>query len=362
MDSNGSDNSAALSRQQRARDQMTKTVTAGDGGRELRTEQANRSLKITRDRRPKTSSDKIDGILTALAGKSPKVHAADSDPEADRATERSVTPPPTARPLRSENGAGQVENGASIPEPSTRPAFEPEEDDDAGGQGERARTKKPGSLTEFAEAHEVKPKELYDLTVTIDDGDEPLTIGKLKDHFKSTRDHDQKVQQFEDYRHQVQNEIIKGRNQLDTVLAAVAQVVPRKDMENILTHVQTDAQQMVASAKKELREYFPEWDDYTSRKAAFDKMRGWVRSYGISPEAFDNIMDAKIIRMLWHMGSKAERAQKLMDGGVREKSPSVEPASKRRAPRPNTTQQARELVRSGDRAGAIAMIIQGQKK
>jgi len=336
-------------RRQQAREMLTKQLDASEGAAQStdRTSQARRNNPSLEkpNRAPKRSDgDRIDKVLAAISGRE-TVAAAENGPEAgqknagrdDDPRELDTPPPPGSHPDQQ------------------RPAFDLDDDDQEEPE-KKPRKVRAKTLGEFAEELEVEPKAIYDLALTVKDGETPITIGQLKDHYKATKDFERTSQEFEDYRFQSQNEIIKGRNELDGVLERIAAVVPRRDMEHILVGVRDQAAQMKASAQKELREYFPEWDDDEQRRKAGKKMAGWLVSYGIPAEVLNNLYDAKIIRMLWHMGQKAERYQSLK-AGEREKRPSTEPRSSRRKPAPTPSETARDRIHKGDKVGAVAALL-----
>ena len=336
-------------RHQRVREMMSKQSAAGDAAPtdQSRTSSAQGLQKPARA--PKRSDgDRIDKVLAAISGRETTA-AAENGPEAglknagrdDDHSELDTPPPPGSRPDQQ------------------RPAFDLDDDELEEPEKKPARKVRAKTLGEFAEELEVEPKAIYDLALTVKDGEQPITIGQLKDHYKATKDFEQTSQEFEDYRVQTQNEIIRGRNDLDSMLERIAAVVPRRDMEHILVGVRDQAAQAKASCQKELREFFPEWDDDDKRRAAGKKMAGWLVSYGLPAEMLGNLYNAKIIRMLWHMGQKAERYQSLKDG-QREKRPSTEPKSSRRKPAPTPTETARDRTLRGDKVGAVAALLIGK--
>lgn len=352
MPANISDSSNSEARHNRAKAMMKAELERSESGamdpldrknkRHLPLE--NKGQETGPARAPRRSDgDRIDKVLAALAGKSPEVQRADG-PEADRNAARD----------------DERDEASSLDRGDQRAAFDIDDDDEADDEKRKPRKVKAKTLKDFATELEVKPSQIYDLEVEVADGDaSPMTIGKLKDHYKATKDLDLKSQEFEDYRLQSQNEIIRGRNELDGVLGRIAEVVPQKDMEHILLGVRDQAVKAKASCQKELREYFPEWDDGDTRRAAGEKMAGWLKSYGLPAEMLGNLYDAKIIRMLWHMGNAAERYAKLR-AGEREKRPSTEPRASRRKPAPTATETARERIHKGDKVGAVAALLMGK--
>jgi len=349
MPADTSHNSISDKRRQQAREMMKSSAASESGAAtdQNRTFTAPGLPKPARA--PKRSDgDKIDKVLTAISARETTA-AVKKGPEADQDAGRDDgqdgeldTPPPPGSQHDQQ-----------------RPAFELDDDDDEAEPERKPRKVKSKTLGEFAEELEVAPKAIYDLALTVKDGETPVTIGQLKDHYKATKDFDRTAQEFEDYRVQSQNEIIKGRNELDAVLGRIAAVVPRESMEHILVGVRDQAAQQKASCQKELREFFPEWDDDDIRRKAGKRMAGWLVSYGLPAEMLNNLYDAKVIRLLYHMGTKAERYDRLR-AGEREKRPSVEPKSSRRKPAPTPTETARERIHKGDRVGAVAALLIGK--
>ena len=240
----------------------------------------------------------------------------------------------------------------------TRRAFDLDEDDYDVEEAAPKRRKTGKTLQAFAEEHELEPKAVYDLEISLEAGDEPVTIGALKDHYKATRQFEQLRDDFEDYRSQSQTEIIQGRQQLTSLVQMVARYVPPTTLQEMGQVLEAESRQTIDHSRRQLREWFPEWEQPDVAKAARERMLTVVKQYGFSDVDFYNITDARLVKLLYDSIRKADRYDALRKGQREQKQPPKEaPATRRR--RPSATDEAKRLSAGGDTVGGIAALIGG---
>lgn len=301
-------------------------------------------------REPRMTGDKVDQAAALLRGE--RVDQGD-DNQGGRRQERQ----PQERRER-ERGDGRNNRQENPPgDDENRPFLELDEDED--GKPRQKKERKKG-LQDLADEFGLNVKELYDLAVPLDEGEEPMTVGQLKDRVREVRDFERTRDDFEDYHETAMNEVVEARTQIDGVLSILAQTVPKETLARAFSEQVTRYNDNVARAQQQIREYFPEWEDPAKKaadKKAFTEMLG---SYGFNKHEVENVMDARLIRFGIHAMRLMARYKRLKEDFTREKTPSSTPASGRRAPAPNRQQAAQRQAQAGDKLGAVATLL-GEK-
>jgi hypothetical protein len=242
----------------------------------------------------------------------------------------------------------------SSTEAPRRPALDLSEEDDE--QITAARKRRGKTIAEYAQEKEVDPQELYKLAVPIGDEGETLSIGELKDRVKEHADFNRRRDEFEEWRELAINEVASGRMQVNGLFQRLGQVLPRETIERLMVdHEQTHTQQ-IASARTQLREWFPEWDDAQIKARDREKLDEHLGSYGFSRFEIENLSDPRLVRYAVHAMRLMERYQRLKTGGQREKIPTTTPTSARK-PKHDAKQEAANLAKSGDVMGAVRKLL-----
>jgi len=253
-----------------------------------------------------------------------------------------------------DDGAGR--SGAEAPlRSSDRPALEL--DDDEADDDQPKRRKKAKTLQAFVEEHELEPKAIYDLEISLEEGDEPVTIGKLKDHFKETRDLDARRDEFEEWQTQSQNEVLTARMQIEQVLARVTDVVPPDVLARAFADMQADSTARLEKSRQQLTEWFPQWRDAQVKARDRERLETALGSYGFSKFEVGAVQDARLVKFAMDAVNLMDRHKRLREGFERDKKPSKEPASQRKERRISSTDRARQIAASGDIVGGVAALI-----
>lgn len=296
------------------------------------------------DRKKRGQSRKIDDISALFGGPTAKPDSRGAGPPAgdDAAPD-----------------AGR-EGNRSPSEASSRPALELDEDErEEDGEGRPKRKAKAKLIAEFAEAHELDAKELYELAVPLEAGEAPVTIAALKDHFKETRDFEQKRDDFQDWHDNAQNEIITFRQQIENVVQRLTSVIPPEALGRAYGDMQNDFQAAAEKGRAQLAEWFPEWADVQVKVKDRERLETVLGSYGFSKIEVGSVRDARLIKFAMDAIRKADRYDRLKEQGKRDKIPSKEPTSTRKPRQPNATDQARVIADKGDKIGAVAKLLGG---
>lgn len=344
MSADNSDNSGSNRnlRYQRAADKaLPQPATASQPGRNEQQRQREATLRQAREDRRERSGEakKIDDI-SALFGSTTK-----QQPEEPGGAANAPTP---------GDGAGRGNAPSSHDDPP-RPALELTDDEREEDGVSRPKRKATVSVNDFAVEHEIEPKAIYDLAMPVVTGEEPVTIQQLKDHYLQNRDFEQKRDDFEDWQTHVQGEVIQARQQIDDVLQRVTSVVPPEVLARAFADMQHDSEARLVKARSQLREWFPEWDDAQVKARDRQRLEEVLKTYGFSRIEVGNVNDARLIKFAMDAIRKNDRYERLK-AGTREKVPSKEPTSQRKARVPNATEQALDLAKT-DKVGAVAMLI-----
>jgi len=240
------------------------------------------------------------------------------------------------------------------PEAKGRPALELADDDDK--EISAAKRQRGKTIADYAAEQEVDPQEIYKLNVPIGDNGETMSIGELKDRVKESHDFERRRDDFEDWRDQALNEVAHGRMQVEGVLQRLTSVIPPEQLASVFADYEHSHTRQVSTARLQLREWFPEWDDAAVKARDREKLDEHLGSYGFSRFEIENLTDARLVRYAMHAMRLMERYRRLKDAGKREKIPTTEPPSSRKHKRDVKTEAA-NLAKSGDVVGAVRQLL-----
>lgn len=273
------------------------------------------------------------------------------------------SPDDRSRPGDDRGKPGQERANPNAParerekENAIRPALELD-DDEQDPAVKAARKSKAKTISDFADEMGIDAKELYEIAVPFDDDDEPMTVGQLKDRVKEVRTFERERDDFEDYRTDSMNEVLTARQQIDGVMQRIMQVIPQEQLASAFGDYQQQHQQRVGEARKQLKEYFPEWSDASRMQADREELDGHLSSYGFSKFEVDALQDARLIRYAVHAMRLMKRYQRMKDElkTYRDKVPTTAPTS-RRPGRSDPSTAAKSQAAAGDKIGAITTLM-----
>ena len=271
--------------------------------------------------------------------------------------------PPSAEvsPGTGQAEAARVNEAASASKPESGPLTRPalELDDDEPGEPEKKSKKEGRSLDEFAQEYEIDPKEFYQLTVDLGlDGEAPLSIGALKDHYRESREFQKQRDDFEHEKYLRQTEIIGARTQLQAISDRISSVIGPENFDRMLGDVTEQHKQHLASERQKLLTYLPQWSDAQVMQRDRERMEQHLSSYGIDKYTVAMISDAVIMKYVMDSMNLLERYNRLK-AGEKEKVATTAPASTKKH-RPSTWDQAKALADKGQKHDAITLLM-GQK-
>lgn len=309
------------------------------------------------ERARKPTREDVDKVAGLLQGDRPDENAR---PQSGRSKGGTQDVPPgrqrAADDGRSPNDqpdATRREPDSSVWEDDERPFLDLNEDEDG---KPLKRTPKARTILDLADEQQIPHKAIYDLAVPMEEGEAPMTIAAMKDRIKEFRNFEYDRDDFADYRETSLNEIVESRSQIDGVIQSLRQVVPPEQLARAFADQIERYNGQVARAKEQIREYFPEWDDASTKQADRKKLKTAMKSYGFSEAEVDNVVDARLIRFAMHAIRLMDRYQRAKEG-MRERNPSTAGPSRQKQPVPNRAQQAKQMADGGDKLGAVAKLL-----
>lgn len=230
---------------------------------------------------------------------------------------------------------------------------EADEESDAAAKKGKAR-----SLTDFATEHDLDVKDLYGLVVPGDEGEEPLTVGQLKDQRKEMKNFETYQQEFEERQELAWSEVYQARTDIDGVLQELTDFATPEQLNGAFQSARERHATRLRIGYNTLMERFPQWRDASVMQADRNRISGYAeKQLGISRREFGQIHDPRIIIGLNRLERLSAWFQKAHEGGRPELKSNSSPPSGRRAPPADRQQQAKQLAASGDKLGAIAKLL-----
>lgn len=278
-------------------------------------------------------------------------------PPADRKQAEPKTQAPTD-PGAGDSGNKAPKPGADdvTPQSPPRPALELDDDDDDGEQPSKSK-KRASSLEDFAAAHELKAKDIYDVEVQLGEGFPSMTIGAMKDRVREYTAFETERDDFDDWRVTSQNEVMSARAQVEGVLQRLTRFIAPEQLAEAFADMRQDMQAAQQREQRRLAEFFPQWSDPDVQAADRQRLINHLGTYGFSELEVRNVPDARILKYAFDAMRLMERYQRLKQG-TREKLPTTTPPS-RKSYRPDSKQQARDMAAKGDVYGAVNKLLGG---
>ncbi len=210
------------------------------------------------------------------------------------------------------------------------------------------------------EVEEVEPEQIdYERLVPMPDGQEPVSIGQLKDFYREHGDLQQERDDWETARSKQQGELMATRQQLLELADMMQDVKP--EVVEYLQQINQQQQQREAAL---LLQVFPEWSDPEKKAQARTKHLETVKEYGFNEIEYSQISDHRIIRLLQDL--TRYRAREAAGKARAEQIKTELPKGQKSVPRRQTDAQRRramvERAKAGseqDKLSAISTLIRG---
>ena len=153
---------------------------------------------------------------------------------------------------------------------------------------------KPGSLKELAENAGLTLDELYQLKVPMGDGRDAVALGGLKDQLTEAVNLDAtRSEAFEAERVEFENEMIRGRQELQQIVAQLPELPP-----GLLDSAKQAHIELIDRERAALLTVKPEWSDPETYRAARVEILGAVAEYGFGESDLGMVVDHRLTKLL----------------------------------------------------------------
>ena len=257
-------------------------------------------------------------------------------------------------------GSGALEETPNPDDLLAELLADPEKD----GQASAPERVAPDSLESLAENVGIEVSDLYKIAVPMSDGGEPRTIGELKDTALRADAIEQQQADFETARIEQESTLLKARQELQQLVAAIGQDNLSEQALNLLRQ---QSAQYLQEQKQQLLTMRPEWSDPAKAQEAQAEIAGAMESYGFTPAERSQVADARLIKAFHDLAVYQKRIKAANDR-MRELRGKAKPAIQRgrkgqAAPKSDALiKQAQGAKTSRDKTGAVAALIaQGTK-
>lgn len=166
--------------------------------------------------------------------------------------------------------------------------------DEAESSGSEEKTKLV-RFNDLAGATNLDLDALYKLEVSLDDGDEPVTIEQLKDSYKERSDFGLERIEFEETRTQKENELLKAQSELQEILQALPKNAVRPE---VLEKIRARQEANIAEERRRTLETIPEWQDAEKRTADLTAMAEHLESYGFPPNYLQQVFSHQQLKYI----------------------------------------------------------------
>ncbi len=215
-------------------------------------------------------------------------------------------------------------------------------DDQAESGGSQHKTE----LTKFndlAGATDLELDALYKLTISMDEGGEPVTIEQLKDSYKQRTDFDVSVIEFEERRTQQENELLQAKTELQEILQALPANAVKKE---VLDKIRAKSEQTRTAEQQKTLEVIPDWQDEDKRTADIAAMAEHLKGYGFPATYLSQVVN--------HQQLKYIRDNMLRERRIREAIAKV------RAGKPGKSSTSKAQKKPPNKGTALDKIKRGQ--
>ena len=245
------------------------------------------------------------------------------------------------------------------PEPAAE-AGEEEETEEAAAPAEQETAPDEPASEDCEDSEEPEVPEIdYNQVVPMPDGQETVTIGQLKDHYRGKADFETERETWESHRMGQDNQMAAAKRDLIELAELVGTVNP-----DVLANLNQRRNERKAQQKELLLGVYPEWTDPAVKKAASVELIATAKEMGYSEIEFAHIDDYRHIKVLQHLSKYMAREKAGLE--QRDKIKAELPKGRKSVQRKQSKSQLRratiERARTGsegDKIAAIGALIDG---
>jgi len=231
---------------------------------------------------------------------------------------------PTASDLRPEPALEAIEGilaGKKPPQPEAAAPEREGRESAPEGEPETAETLTPDEATPetapdlaaLAEKLAMSPKELYKVLVPLGKGENPVTLGELKDAWQDAGKRQAEAAGLKEQRQKFELEAMSQRREIETLLAAL----PAEAITPELAHkARAEADRYMKRERELMLKAIPEWSDSSQLQADREQILAFIEPYGFSESDLSFVTDHRLVRMLRDMARRENERATVKDRKV----------------------------------------------
>jgi hypothetical protein len=191
----------------------------------------------------------------------------------------------------------------------------------------------PKNLAALAEALGVEVSKLYDIQIpSARDGEEPYTLGKLKDLAADHGEFTVRTIALEEEYRKKQGEYMRAEQELQAILATLpADAISEKARSAL----RAKRDQVIKAERTRVLETIPEWQDVEVRTQELEQIVEHLRDYGFPENYITSIFDHRTLRYIRENWRREVQLRKALER-VQERKPTPPPKSKPPTGKPQT--------------------------
>lgn len=168
-------------------------------------------------------------------------------------------------------------------------------------------------------------EDAYKIKIPMRDGQEPVTLGALKDRIGEVVDLEQRELQFDQHRRDREGEILRAENEVRELM----QLIPRENLKpELIQKVRAQHDSTMRRERQLTVEHIPEWRDDSKRLVDIQGMTELVQSYGFPESFITTVVDHRALKMLRDFYRMDQRIRKALANVTTPPSKGFKPSGK----------------------------------
>jgi hypothetical protein len=135
----------------------------------------------------------------------------------------------------------------------------------------------------------------YKMKIPMPNGQEPVTLGMLKDRIGEVVDLERRELEFDTRRRDSEGELLRAQNEMRELM----QLIPREQLKpELVERVRTQQNETMRRERQLTLQHIPEWRSEESRVADLEGMEELVEQYGFPKTFVSTVVDHRALKML----------------------------------------------------------------
>lgn len=250
-------------------------------------------------------------------------------------------------------------NGEDLAEPSPTP----DGGDAAQTEGEPAETQQksapPKSLEALAETLGTEVKNLYEIEVPFDVGDqvEFKTLGEMKDSIRDLQNFEVDKLEFEEKKSAAERDALKAQQEL----ADLIQLLPKSAISRDLVEQLGERRRaLVENEERQTLATITEWKDGDVRAKDESAMTAHLREYGLPSDFLEtNVLDHRVRAFIRDATLRKQRVDKALERAKLLKRPGHSPSRAEATPAATAPKRPGRVSRVDSQTSEVAALLNG---